>query len=119
MSNPKPQSMRLHQSDNVILALSNLEQGTVLSGDGIVCAQDIPMGHKIAAKRIEANAPVRKYGQVIGAAMHTIEAGEHVHLHNLGMAQLLSDYSIGNSNMVSGSVCQLYRNLSIGSCLSS
>jgi altronate hydrolase len=77
------------------MALSNLEQGTVLSADGIVCTQDIPMGHKIAAKRIEANARVRKYGQVIGAAMHAIEAGQHVHTHNLGMAHLLSNYSIG------------------------
>ncbi len=95
MSNTKPQTMRLHQSDNVILALSNLVQGTVLSADGLVCAQDIPMGHKIATKRIEANTPVRKYGQVIGAVMHAIDAGEHVHTHNLGMAQQLSNYSIG------------------------
>jgi len=98
MSDPKPQSMRLHQSDNVILALSSLKQGTAVSGDSIVCAQDIPMGHKIAANRIEANAPVRKYGQVIGTAMHAIEAGEHVHIHNLGMAQLLSNYSIGRES---------------------
>jgi arabinonate dehydratase len=90
--------MRLHQRDNVILALSNLKQGTVLSGDGIVCAQDIPVGHKIAAKRIEANAPVRKYGQIIGAAIHAIEAGQHVHTHNLGMTQLLSNYSIGGES---------------------
>ncbi len=64
------------------------------------------MGHKIAVKRIEANAPVRKYGQVIGAAMHAIEAGEHVHTHNLGMAHLLSNYSIGGESRPTDRVSQ-------------
>ena len=109
MSNTKPQTMRLHQRDNVILALSNLEQGTVLSADGPVCAQDIPMGHKIAAKRIKADTPVRKYGQVIGAALHAIEAGQHVHTHNLGMAQLLANYSIGGESRPTDYVSQQNR----------
>jgi altronate hydrolase len=41
---------------------------------------------------------VRKYGQVIGVAMQAIEAGDHVHTHNLGMTELLSNYSIGGEN---------------------
>ncbi len=42
-----------------------------------------PVGHKVARHAIEAGAPVRKYGHVIGYASADIAAGEHVHTHNL------------------------------------
>jgi altronate hydrolase len=39
---------------------------------------------------------VRKYGQVIGLATRPIAPGEHVHVHNLGMAEgLARDYAFG------------------------
>ena len=41
------------------------------------------MGHKIALHAITSGAPVRKYGQYIGAATADIAPGEHVHVHNL------------------------------------
>ena len=43
----------------------------------------IPSGHKIALRTVEANEPVRRYGQIIGMATARIEPGEHVHTHNL------------------------------------
>ena len=46
----------------------------------------VPVGHKIARHAIPAEAPVRKFGQIIGVAMEDIAAGAHVHSHNLGMA---------------------------------
>ncbi|MFC4777367.1 UxaA family hydrolase [Paenibacillus sp. GCM10023252] len=44
---------------------------------------DIPFGHKFAIKPIRSGEPVRKYGEVIGQATSAIEAGCHVHVHNL------------------------------------
>ncbi len=85
MTDGKPKTLRLHKRDNVILSLRSLSNGAVLEESGLICTQDIPLGHKIASERIEAGTPVRKYGQIIGAALEDIEPGCHVHTHNLGM----------------------------------
>lgn len=65
-------------------------------GDDVVqVTQDVPQGHKLAVRPVAAGSPVRKYGQVIGVATTDIAAGEHVHVHNLGFAQLERDGSPG------------------------
>src|SRR5512144_252508 len=61
--------IRLHPSDNVPSAR--------------VAFGAIPAGHKIAVRDIPAVEPVIRYGCVIGTASATIEAGSHVHTHNL------------------------------------
>jgi (2R)-sulfolactate sulfo-lyase subunit alpha len=45
--------------------------------------EDIPLGHKIALRGIRKGEHVIEYGEVIGGATKDIEAGEHVHTHNL------------------------------------
>jgi altronate dehydratase len=55
-------------------------------------AQDIRPGHKIALAQIPDGAPVKKYGQFIGAALGNIAAGEHVHTHNLALKEIGRDY---------------------------
>ena len=45
----------------------------------------VPPGHKVAVRAIAAGSPVRRYNQIIGFATRDIRAGEHVHLHNLGI----------------------------------
>jgi altronate hydrolase len=49
--------------------------------------QVVPAGHKLAIQGIEAGEAVKRYGQVIGFASRRIEAGEHVHTHNLGLGK--------------------------------
>ena len=49
----------------------------------IVPRQAVPLGHKVAMRAIEQGAPVMKYGSPIGKASARIEAGDHVHVHNL------------------------------------
>jgi altronate dehydratase len=73
--------LTLHPDDDVALALR------VLPG--------VPRGRKVAVHAIVAGAPVRKYGQVIGAATRPIEAGEHVHVHNLAVAEFTRDAAFG------------------------
>jgi altronate hydrolase len=86
--------LRLHPDDDVLVAKTGLRQGTQLFGL-ITLLQDVPAGHKIAARAIEEGEPVRRYGQVIGFASRRIEAGERVHTHNLAMGDLSQDYAIG------------------------
>jgi len=45
--------------------------------------QDLPFGHKVALRALQAGEPVRKYGQAIGVADKAIAVGDHVHVHNL------------------------------------
>jgi altronate dehydratase small subunit len=44
--------------------------------------EDVPFGHKVAVRRIDAGDVVRKYGEVIGRATVDIDPGEWVHTHN-------------------------------------
>ena len=71
--------IRLHANDNVLVARQPIGLGQELSEFGLRMRAQVPAGHKIAARRIAAGEPVKKYDTVIGAAMRDIEAGEHVH----------------------------------------
>ncbi|QDA36569.1 altronate dehydratase (plasmid) [Paracoccus liaowanqingii] len=79
-----------------MVALTSLAPGTPVAGD-TVAAEAIPAGHKIALRPIAAGEPVLKYGQVIGTATQAIAAGEHVHVHNLGMGAHRQDYGFGSA----------------------
>jgi altronate hydrolase/galactarate dehydratase len=87
--------IRLHGSDNVVIALQDLGAGVPVADQGLVTAGPVPRGHKIAARAIAAGEAVVRYGQTIGQATVDIPAGAHVHSHNLGMGPHSSDYAIG------------------------
>lgn len=57
----------------------------------IITRDVIPAGHKVALRSLRAGEPIHKYGQVIGAATTDIEAGEHVHVHNLAFVRSVPD----------------------------
>ena len=44
---------------------------------------DIPIGHKLAIRDLEADATVFKYGTDIGRTLSPIRVGEHAHVHNI------------------------------------
>lgn len=80
----------LHETDNVGVVLDHVEQGDQLSyelaGAGetrINALEEIPPYHKYALKAISLGDMIFKYGQIIGRATMTIQAGQHVHSHNL------------------------------------
>jgi len=80
---------RLHQTDNVAVALRNLPAGaSVTIGDArLTLRENVPFGHKLALTDIAAGQPVIKYGQPIGVATADIPAGAYVHTHNLCSAR--------------------------------
>jgi len=75
----------LHPEDNVAVARVPLCAGQTIevSSAVITVVNAIPAGHKVAIQRIQIRQPVRRYGETIGVASTDIEAGEHVHEHNL------------------------------------
>lgn len=79
----------LRPDDDVAVAKMRLEAGTALQHDGktVVLTAAVPAGHKIALRAIAENAPVHKYGQIIGYAETEIAPGDWVHTRNLGFGK--------------------------------
>ncbi|HEX8667546.1 MAG TPA: altronate dehydratase family protein [Allosphingosinicella sp.] len=75
--------LRLHDADNVALALAALEPGDRV-GD-VTVREPIPAGHKVALSAIAPGQAVVKYANLIAVAKARIEPGTHVHVHNAGM----------------------------------
>jgi (2R)-sulfolactate sulfo-lyase subunit alpha len=60
--------------------------GWIMDQDKIVqfkALNDIPIGHKLAIKKLESGATVIKYGVDIGRTIAPINVGEHLHVHNV------------------------------------
>lgn len=90
-----PAVIRLNPLDNVLIARQTLQQGLHLDAEAITVRQSIPSGHKVATERVEQGQPLRRYGQIIGFASQVIEAGDHVHVHNVQMGDFARDYAFG------------------------
>jgi altronate hydrolase len=73
--------------DNVGIAMQELAAGDVVTygGTSLGVRTAVPARHKIALVAIDAGETIRKLGSPIGIATTAIEAGEHVHVHNLGV----------------------------------
>lgn len=90
-----PAVIRLNPLDNVLIARQALPQGLRLDAEAITVRQPIPSGHKLATERVEQGQPLRRYGQIIGFASQAIDAGDHVHVHNVQMGDFARDYAFG------------------------
>ena len=84
--------IRLHGSDNVLIASCQLLPGALLPDGSQKVKSLVPPGHKVAASPIARGGAVRRYGQIIGFASRDIAAGEHVHVHNVEMGDFSRDY---------------------------
>ena len=79
----------LHADDNVATALRSLGAGHVVvvrqpAGQWqVLLSQPIPACHKFALRALAVGDALIKYGEPIGSASTPIQAGEHVHIHNL------------------------------------
>lgn len=89
MTSTRQNLLTLAPGDDVGIALEDLAPGEQLEGGTVTVRAPVPSGHKVALRDVAAGAPVRKYGQVIGAASAPIKAGEYVHSHNLAFAPQL------------------------------
>ena len=85
MTNLLRKILILDPSDNIAVALVDLQKGEKIDQDGLVLQvmDSIPRGHKIATKEIKKSEGIIKYGERMGHATTTISVGEHVHIHNI------------------------------------
>jgi altronate dehydratase large subunit len=87
---PDSKLLRLHEDDNVGVALADLPVGATVAfdkGPPLALRDAVPFGHKVALATIASGEPVVKYGEPIGLATQSIAPGEHVHTHNLVSAR--------------------------------
>jgi altronate hydrolase len=93
----------LYPGDDVAVARVPLGRGVILrlppdsiAPDTLVeVTQRVQAGHKVALRDIAQNEPVLRYGSVIGFATQPIQAGAHVHTHNLAVGGLDQHYEFG------------------------
>ncbi|MEG1858457.1 MAG: UxaA family hydrolase [Pseudoflavonifractor sp.] len=82
-------AMIIDTRDNVAVAIEPIKQGDrvyYLAGERtaeLTAAEDITIYHKLAVCKIAKGSAVCKYGEHIGIAACDIEAGAHVHEHNV------------------------------------
>ncbi|ORC50327.1 galactonate dehydratase [Burkholderia sp. A27] len=88
-------AIRLHDNDDVVIATRQLMSGARIASEDLVVAGLIPPGHKIATRNMAAGEPVKRYNQIIGVAKEPISRGQHVHVHNLGMAEFSREHAFG------------------------
>jgi (2R)-sulfolactate sulfo-lyase subunit alpha len=78
--------------DNVgVVVVEGLKAGTLMLG--VVTADnsafeieakaDVPIGHKVALRRLRSGDTAIKYGEDIGRFVADVDEGGHVHVHNL------------------------------------
>jgi len=71
-----PRYIRLHDADNVAIVANSfgLPAGTRFPC-GLELRERVPQGHKVALTDIPSDAPIRRYGEVIGYALEPIARG--------------------------------------------
>jgi altronate hydrolase len=87
--------VRLDNADNVVTAIRSLKSGGHV--EGVELRDDVPAGHKIATTAVAEGEPLIKYAQIIGYASQPIEAGCHVHVHNVAFRNTDHDYEFSTN----------------------
>ncbi|MGI3170873.1 UxaA family hydrolase [Pseudooceanicola sp. C21-150M6] len=85
--------IRLDPLDNVVVARMPVSAGTPVPSEGVTTLQDVPSGHKIAARDIRKGEAVLKYNTVIGYAAEDLVPGTWMHSHNILFDEVEKDYA--------------------------
>lgn len=84
--------LKIHENDNVIVALKEIAKGETVSVEingsvrDIVANETIPAGHKMAICDIAEGGEVIKYGFRIGNTKEPVSTGSWIHTHNVKTA---------------------------------
>ena len=82
-------AMLIDPADNGVVAIEPIAKDSPVEYDcggetrRLTALEDITIYHKLACRDIPQGEPVVKYGQHIGSAVTDIQAGQHVHVHNV------------------------------------
>jgi len=74
-----PLTIKVHPDDNVAIVVNSggLPAGTVFD-DGLTLREHVPQGHKVALVDLAQDAPIVRYGEVIGYAVKSIARGSWI-----------------------------------------
>ncbi|RYE18474.1 MAG: altronate dehydratase, partial [Sphingobacteriaceae bacterium] len=91
----KNQVLKVHPQDNVIVALTDLPQGTVINHDDktYITTDNVQAKHKFAAQNFNPNDDITMYGVLVGKAQNFIPAGGLLTTKNIHHAA--NDFFIG------------------------
>ena len=90
----------LNKNDNVGVSQFIIPEKTKIDGQDISTIDPIPFGHKVCLKPINKGDPIIKYDQIIGFASKNINAGEHVHSHNLEFKEFERNFKVNNKKTI-------------------
>jgi altronate dehydratase small subunit len=84
-----PRLLLMSPDDNCLIARTALAAGEVLEIDGVsvTLPEDIPLGYKVARRKLLPGDKVLRYGALIGTVTVETAPGAMLHTHNL-----VSDY---------------------------
>lgn len=87
--------LKVHPSDNVIVALQNFEAGddVRLNGQSFQLLENIPIKHKFAEGDFAEGETIVMYGVTVGKALRPIPKGTRISTENV--AHSSSDYEVG------------------------
>ena len=97
MTNRTRITIRLHPSDNVVIAMKQIVRGTPIAEESIVASGEIPAGHKVATRPVAPGEPILRYGQIIGFASKAVAPGDHVHVQNCAIHEFTRDYEFSTA----------------------
>ncbi len=83
----------LSDEDNVGVAAEDISAGSPArhGSDKLLCADAIPLGHKVAIRPIAEGDKIKKFGVPVGTATAPIDRGHHVHMHNVVSNYITND----------------------------
>lgn len=90
---------RIHPQDNVLVALSNLEQGdpVVYNGEEYLLPARVPAKHKFVMQDMQEGDPIIMYGVLVGKTRHALQKGTVITVSNVKHAA--SEFTIGKRNL--------------------
>ena len=77
--------LQIHPDDNVLVALQDLQNGTVVrfNGSTITLLKDVPAKHKFMITDVQSGDPITMYGVLVGKANTPIHKGEIITTENV------------------------------------
>ena len=87
-----PKALVLNDKDNIIIAIDNMQAGQTLKHFDLTIDAPILSGQKIAKVNIKENAPIYKYGTIIGFADSNITKGQVLTNSNVVFKEFIREH---------------------------
>ena len=94
--------IRISSEDNVAIAVTAIEKGSVIDGFGFSVLSDVPQGHKVALEDMRKGDKVIRYGVELGTVNRDVQKGEWINekMIDLPLSPALSSLRPGNKGVV-------------------